>query len=344
MVKLAIEQLKDTARQFRAWARKHPWPVFLSVVGLIAFLWVLIRTSLLGNMGFQNKSFWDWMGLLLVPAALALAGLWFSRVQKQTELEIASKERKADRQRARDRQRQNTLDAYLDKMTDLILERGLGPDAQPEVKRLARTRTIIALISLDSDRNRQVIQFLRESALLFPEPLVDLRDADLSGANLRGVDLSRVNLSQANLSQANLIEAYLSVADLSRANLREAELGVANFRRANLSEVNLTEADLVVANMRGAYLTGAFLDGADLSVAILNEADLIGASLVAASLRGTSLRMADLQEANLHMADLDGTDLTKANLEGATMPDGTKYEEWIKRQENVQEESHEQDD
>lgn len=85
MVKLAIEQLKDRVKQFRAWARENPW----LTAGLVAFLWILIQTVRLDNMGFREKSFWDWIELLLVPAALGLAGPWLSRVQKQTELEIA---------------------------------------------------------------------------------------------------------------------------------------------------------------------------------------------------------------------------------------------------------------
>lgn len=145
---LAVTQLKDATGRFKAWASEHPWPFFLLVAAVIVFAWILIQTIRFDNMGFAEKSFWDWVDLLLVPAALGLAGLWFSRVQKQTELEIARRERAADRKRERDRQRQNILDAYFDKMTELILERGLvAPDAKLEVQRLATTRTIIALTS-----------------------------------------------------------------------------------------------------------------------------------------------------------------------------------------------------
>lgn len=338
MVKLAIKQLWDAAGRLGAWARANPWPYVFLAAGLAAFLRVLVQTIRADNMGFQSKTFWDWMGLLLVPAVLALAGLWFSRVQKATEMEIARQENDADREIARDRQRQNTLDSYLDKMTELILEKGLGPDAESEVKRLARTRTIIALISLDSARNRQVIQFLHESDLLQPVPVVNLRRAFLSEANLRGVYLSRADLAHARLDKANLTEASLTEANLTRAILRKADLSDAHMKRANLSGAdfseadvigaNLTEANLVEAHFHQTNLSGAYLAGADLTRAGLRQADLRLAHLTGASLNG-----ADLAEADLTLARVTIDQLLQAqSLLRATMPDGTKYEEWIKRQ------------
>ena len=63
-----------------------------------------------------------------------------------------------------------------------------------------------------------------------------------------------------------------------------------------------------------------------------------------ANLRAANLREANLGVANLGVADLSGADLSgakgitneelvdqqAASLEGATMPNGQKYEEWLK--------------
>lgn len=119
-------------------------------------------------------------------------------------------------------------------LSTLVLERGLGPDAEPEVKRLARTRTIIALRSLDADRNGQVIQFLRESELLYPEPVVDLTDADLSRAKLSRVNLSRLNLSDADLSEVDLRGAIGFGIELRGVDLRKADLSGATLIDASL--------------------------------------------------------------------------------------------------------------
>jgi uncharacterized protein YjbI with pentapeptide repeats len=106
---------------------------------------------------------------------------------------------------------------------------------------------------------------------------------------------------------------------------------------ANLSDVDLSEA----------YLTGAALIEADLS-----EANLTGAYLnQACQLNDANLSDADLSEANLDDAILVGANLSEANLsgvkgitdeeleqqafslEGATMPNGQKYEDWLKDKE-----------
>jgi uncharacterized protein YjbI with pentapeptide repeats len=234
-----------------------PW--LWLIVGLVIFLgWLTWETYQSGNLGFADKSYWAWMELLLVPAALGAAGIWFGRVQNQTELRIAL-----------ERQRQTTLDQYFDNMTELILDRGLGSGATPEVIRLAKTRTLIAMRDLDAGRNGQVVQFLRESELLGPDPVVDLSHAELGGANLAGVLLTGAKLAGVNLRHANLENAILSGADLTKADLRGA-------------------------NMRGALLTGANLSGAILAHADLTKADLGGANLTDASLRSAKLSPSQL--------------------------------------------------
>jgi hypothetical protein len=71
---------------------------------------------------------------------------------------------------------------------------------------------------------------------------------------------------------------------------------------------------------------------------------LSGAYLRKANLRAANLREANLGVANLGVANLSGADLSgakgitneelvdqqAASLEGATMPNGQKYEEWLK--------------
>jgi len=75
---------------------------------------------------------------------------------------------------------------------------------------------------------------------------------------------------------------------------------------------------LVAANLREANLRGANL----------READLGGAYLREASLGGADLREADLSDAQ-GITD-EELEQQVRTLEGATMPDGQKYEDWIK--------------
>jgi uncharacterized protein YjbI with pentapeptide repeats len=192
----------------------------------------------------------------------------------------------------------------------------------------------------------------------------DLRGADLSGADLRGSNLrvaylSGVYQSEAGsrwrwlrLSGADLSRTDLFGADLSRVFLRGANLSGAELSGAKLSRANLAKADLGEAKLIRADLSGADLRGADLFEATLFEADLRGADLRGAKLSGLDpvvayvsgvyqsqqvLRVADLTGANLSEANLKEAIVwteeqlrAASSLEGATMPDGRKYEDWLK--------------
>lgn len=268
--------------------------------------------------GPRSKTLWDWMELLLVPVGLALAGYWFTKVQKTTELEIALKN-----------QRQQSLESYLDRIKELILVRGLGPNAYPEVNKLATTLTLNILRELNEERNRQVVQFLQESELLETRwrgviklSKADLSNIDLNGANLLKVNLFKAILCDANLSGANLNNADLRETKLERANLRKAKLYLAvmehaklagaDLREANLRDVDLTFAKLPNANLRYAILRRAKLPKTDLSAAKLKGADLSHANLFNANLEQANLFKANLKHANLTQANLFKTNLSRA--------------------------------
>jgi uncharacterized protein YjbI with pentapeptide repeats len=157
----------------------------------------------------------------------------------------------------------------------------------------------------------------------------DLRKASLRGANLSwakliGADLRGADLREADLMRVDLRGAYLKGADLRKAYLRWANLW-ANLREeaTNLMWAKLREADLRGADLRRAYLRGAYL----------NSADLSGADLSGADLREANLRGADLREADLSWVIGKTNEEVKQqaiSLKDATMPDGQKYEDWLK--------------
>ncbi len=171
------------------------------------------------------KTLWDWLnflGVLAIPVVIA----WYTTQQgKVSERENV------------DNQHETALQAYIDNMSELLLEKHLR-DSQPtdEVRTIARVRTLTALSRLDANRKGSVLLFLYESRLIDKDKyIVDLRDANLSGANL-----SFANLSGANLSGTNLSRADLGNANLHGANLRKANLLNANLRLATLDEANLS--------------------------------------------------------------------------------------------------------
>lgn len=92
---------------------------------LILLVWGLNAVSWTG---FQEKTLWDWLDLFLIPAILLLFILiliW--RVRKYQE-EAASLEREV----ARDLQMEEAMNSYMELLTVLILEKGLGSEADSD--------------------------------------------------------------------------------------------------------------------------------------------------------------------------------------------------------------------
>jgi uncharacterized protein YjbI with pentapeptide repeats len=332
----------DQQQQSRWWKRV-PWSGGI-IVTLVVVL-VLIRTGYAYHWtGFgqsrvnealePSKTLWDWLNLLIVPVVLALGGYLFTRSENLRTQKIADERRQDD-----------IIQAYLDGMSELLTdkERPLHRAQMGDnLSTLARARTLTVLTRLAGDRKRSALQFLYESDLIAKgeafvsesesievrQTVVDLRGADLNGAHLSKTNLKSANLGGANLTSANLSGSLLIEADLGSANLKSA-----NLSEAFLSKAYLGAADLSRTDLRGATLNEAILWLTDLSEADLRETDLIGADLNSADLSRADLHGADLSRTNLLNAEgatEEELEAQAASLLGATMPNGQKYEDWLK--------------
>jgi uncharacterized protein YjbI with pentapeptide repeats len=246
---------------------------------------------------FSGKTVWDWLQLLsalAIPVVLAVAGLYiesqldarqrqFEKNRAQEAQDIENQRAAAERELAEQRAQDEALQAYLNQMDTLLLEKDLLTANQDSVVvTLARARTLTVLERLDPSRKAAVMQFLVEAELVFRgmaqlDPVIELHGANLGETDLRSANLSGAILSEADLSGADLSNTILDATVLYKADLSGADLG-------------------------GALLSETDLSGADLSNANLSEA--------------TGWTAAQLEQA--------------ASLEGATMPDGQKYEDWLK--------------
>lgn len=290
----------------------------LLAVGLIVVIAVVITLILLGYSfdwtGFNShvgpqaqqyqraKTLWDWMQLLIVPTVLIIGGALFNRTLDQTNRDVAF-----------DKQREDALQAYLDKMTELLLDKSSRRSEQnDEVYYVARLRTSTVVRRLDASRKESLIRFLSESGLMNQG----------IGNDLKGIDLQKVDLSGANLNKANLSGANLLMANLSRTDLSGADLSRADLRAASMRETILRDADL-----RGALLCGVILrpDRATLSVLVsvlvsLHWTTLLKLTSVVTSPWEVIMSMTNLKEAELRkLTPLFGTDLTRADLSGANL-------------------------
>jgi uncharacterized protein YjbI with pentapeptide repeats len=297
--------------------------------------WTAFGQALIASL--QTKTIWDWMELLLLPLILASGVLLLTISRQRSERERSEESAFVEREIASDQQKEEAIQAYFDRMSDLLLKEKLSKYSPEEVKTVARIRTLTVLRGLDPRRKGRVLMFLKDSGLIDREAVIDLCGSDLSGASAAFASLGRVNIGEANLSGADLQGAGLGRAFLGGTNLRGANLAGANLAGADLFEANLSGADLSHAKLNGANLNGADLRGCKLNEANLSDADLSGVNLSVgdlnrANLRGAKLEGARLAGANLSQADLSGTQLTRMDLEkaksieGATLPDGTKHE------------------
>lgn len=251
------------------------WQVAAIALGIFIAVISLGYGVKLGGIGVATdpkyKTLWDWLDLLIVPLVLAgvatIGGAWFTRQRAQ---EVA-------------------LQAYLDKMSELLIDKNLHKknDRYDDTRVTARARTLAVLSQLDGKRKRTVLLFLRESRLI---------NRDLHVRNFRTV--------------------YPCIVGLKDANLKNAELRGAKLIDAEGDEpVSLEGANLEGADLQDADLEGADLEGANLEKAKLNRANLSGSKLSRANLKG-----ANVTNAQLALCEF---------LEGATMPNGQKYEGWL---------------
>ena len=112
--------------------------IIVVMIVLIAFIFAAYRFGWSGT-GFLNKTLWDWLQLLIIPAVLSLGAFLFNRAERNNEQAVAL-----------DNQRATALQTYLDRMSELLLEKNLRT-SQPddEVRTVARSQTLTVIRSLD---------------------------------------------------------------------------------------------------------------------------------------------------------------------------------------------------
>jgi hypothetical protein len=214
--------------------------------------------------GFEKKTLWDWMGLIMVPAVIAAGGAWYKSREEKFTRAIEERRREEERAMQLDRLREEALQDYFGRMTELMLKEGLckaepqKPETQSSensvrtvVRTIARARTLTVLLGLDGPRKGALLKFLFESALISKDSgysgssgVIDLRGADLAGADLSGAHLHGAWLVNVNLAGARLTGADLAGADLRGANLTGADLAGAWLAETHFYKADLSRADL----------------------------------------------------------------------------------------------------
>jgi hypothetical protein len=283
-------------------------------IAAVAFSFIVISGYLFGWKwtGFPDQTFWGWLKLLVVPTVLAIGGYLFNRSESK-RTEAAAEERTRD----------EALQAYLDKMSDMLIANkdrtSLYDEHSPDsLRTVARARTLTVLPRLDRNRKARVIQFLYEAGLIKKgNVIVDLSEADLREADLRYAKLVEADLRYTLLQRANLSNANLSGADLRKASLNNAVLVLTDLSGADLSGIHIYVADFQGANLSNADLSNARLSDANLSDVDLSGADLSGAHRYP-------------KRGSYQLIPNEELEQQAKSLKGTTMPNRQKYEDWLK--------------
>lgn len=345
MLKNLVEHFIDFWKRSLERAIRHPWQLIGCLVLLAIFLivlywaiWADIPPEWTGfgrwseNVGsgieFQRaKTLWDWMELLLIPVMLTIGVAWLNKREK--EKEESAKE--LEREIAQDKRQQEALDAYLSRMSNLILDMS-SSYASTDIatfKSVAEAQTIAVLRTLDGKRKGQVLEFLYGNRLL-GSPKTDplMPTLDLSHAELRHVDLivglprdvdDSIESTDWGDDPDCRLRKYVdkfSEQPRWRIGLVGVKMLQADFYKAALVLTDLTEADFTEA-----YLVNARLHGAILKQACFGKADLTKASLYKANCIATDFKDAKLCGANFEEAIYD----QNTNFEGAIYDQNTKW-------------------
>lgn len=163
------------------------WIALLAVV-VVGFMITIIGGYALSWTwtGFGDNKLWEWLNLLILPVTLALGANLVSMRQNRRSLQESQAQHQTDLQLAEERRQEGTLDAYIDQVMQLLLEKNLRASRPgSDIQEVARILTLIALRRLNTTRQRLLLQFLDEAGLTNQDnPIINLSEIDLSGNQL----------------------------------------------------------------------------------------------------------------------------------------------------------------
>jgi uncharacterized protein YjbI with pentapeptide repeats len=258
------------------------------------------------------KTAWDFLQLLIVPAILVVIALAFNASQASRDRSREDRRIREDRALAQAERQDAILDAYLAKMSGLILDRDLTSAKRSPVRQVARTATLTTLRRLDGSRRGEVVRFLYEARLLYQRghrftgnwgpPVINLEGADLRGVDLGDAvlrasvvtDPTRRVMLTGDLRGAKFDGALLSRVDFGWGG--ETNLRGASFKRASIGGTSFYAHDLQGGSFKEAFLDGVDFTGSDLRGTVFAGATILGTSFVRTCLTNATFAGATFNE------------------------------------------------
>lgn len=217
-------------------------------------------------MGFMNqsenekiKTLWDWLDLLIVPASIGIIGWIYKEYEKSKEERRLKEDKYSD-----------TLDSYFKVMTDLMLNSKLPKNKQS--RKIARTRTIVALENLDGERKGQIFQFLKETKLL---DKIDILGANFSEGDFEGLVFRNQILKGINFKNSNFDNSYLDGSQFVSCDFDSC-----TFSNSSLIGVDFFYSKLNNSSIRNTDITTVKFEGVELNNADLRNTKILSSQLI----------------------------------------------------------------
>jgi hypothetical protein len=86
--------------------------------------------------GFPSQKLWNWLELLIIPAALGVGTAWLNSTQRQRERREEERQRELERYIQDQRAQDDALQSYLDYMSKLLIDEKLLLELMSQVRPL----------------------------------------------------------------------------------------------------------------------------------------------------------------------------------------------------------------
>ncbi|TRT44716.1 MAG: pentapeptide repeat-containing protein [Microcystis aeruginosa Ma_QC_C_20070703_M131] len=270
-----------------------PW--LRGILPLLLLLLIIANVAIVSNWisnfkwsGFQKKSFWDWLQLLIVPLMLALGAFYLNSAADFRDSQIAQ-----------ERKQQEILTDYFSKMQGLIVETKKSkqtPGSKEsnseerlllEFRSTAQALTLSVLEQLDGERKGKVIAYLAESQLITadnnepsPQPEIELDGANLKGMVLNDVDQVvkngnklRVIIKKSDMTDSRFERIGLFAnSDLTGSNFSNSILTSVDFTNANMPQAKFIKGKINNVNFTDTILKETIFDGVKLENIVVSPA------------------------------------------------------------------------
>jgi uncharacterized protein YjbI with pentapeptide repeats len=266
-----------------------PW--LRGILPLLLLLLIIANVAIVSNWisnfkwsGFQKKSFWDWLQLLIVPLMLALGAFYLNSAADFRDYQIAQ-----------ERKQQEILTDYFSKMQGLIVETKKSKQTPgskesnseerllTEFRPTAQALTLSVLEQLDGERKGKVIIYLAESQLItvdnnkpYPQPEIKLDGTNLDDIKL-GNNGQRNSLNEKEMTIIDKIKirnANMKRANLSGFQLLDSELNGSNLENATLENVNFTGSTMIGSRFINGKITDVNFTDVTLGKTIFDNVNL----------------------------------------------------------------------